>query len=561
MGKANVKTSRDIQTDYNAVRDMVESIWIAIVLAFVLRAFFIEAFIIPTGSMAPRLMGEHWDLQCPSCGYEYAYGWPSNIPQPPRSQKRIPEGARCPNCGFTYTNRQTGSKEQFVNAGDRVLVMKYLYDFRDPQPWDVVVFRNPQNNRENYIKRLVGLPGESIEIVHGDIFYKSGPPDSSDPWRIRRKPKKAQDAMWQVVFDNDYRPADDPSGKGWGKPTGEWDLAKFDGRRFEFAGTREGTIEFMADESAFLPRYGYNLPRSERDFIDDVRDICTDLKLAVTFVPKAEDARVSLELSSFEDRFRAEVGADGTIAVKHSPRLDGDEWETWPAKGIERMAVGRGHEIALTNVDFRLTLWVDDKPVFESTDDQYPHATNAHDYLTARMADASRTAVPRPEVRIGASGGASELLHVRLMRDVYYTSGRTDSISDTALCEFAKDLGARPGEPGWGSMGNPIYLERHPEDKDLDPFFVLGDNSPQSLDGRCWTKAAPTLRLWKHPDWNHAEMKPSQNREDALYELGTVPRYNLTGRALFVYWPSGFRIPGLEGLPIIPNVGRMRLIR
>jgi signal peptidase I len=504
----------------------------------------------------------------PSCQYEYAFGWPSTNPPPPRGEKAMPTYARCPNCGFTYTSRRTGATDQFVNAGDRVLVMKYLYNFRDPQPWDVVVFRNPQNNRENYIKRLIGLPGESIEIVHGDIFFKAGPPEGKEPWQIRRKPKKAQDAMWQVVFDNDYRPEESPSGKEWKELSGDWDIKQekqFDGRRFVFKGGQEGSIAFQSGDGAFLPQYGYNVPKSEKDFIDDDRDICTDLKLAVTFVPQAADAKVRLRLSSFEDRFEAEVCADGGVVVRHSPRLDGDEWNPWPAARIERMAVGQGHEIALTNVDFRLTLWVDDKPVFESSDDQYPHASDAHDFLKARMraADPAGPVVPKPEVRIGASGGASELLHVRLMRDVYYTSGRTQRLTDNPLYDYGKELGARGDEPGWGSMGNPIYLERHPEDKDLNPFFVLGDNSPQSLDGRCWTQAAPTLRLWKSLERDHAssDMKPHTNQEDALYKLGTVPRYNLTGRALFVYWPSGFRVPGLEGLPIIPNVGRMRLIR
>jgi signal peptidase I len=51
-----------------SIRDTVESIWIAIVLAFLLRAFLVEAFVIPTGSMAPRLMGVHRRLRCQSCG-------------------------------------------------------------------------------------------------------------------------------------------------------------------------------------------------------------------------------------------------------------------------------------------------------------------------------------------------------------------------------------------------------------------------------------------------------------------------------------------------------------
>jgi hypothetical protein len=47
--------------------------------------------------------------------------------------------------------------------------------------------------------------------------------------------------------------------------------------------------------------------------------------------------------------------------------------------------------------------------------------------------------------------------------------------------------------------------------------------------------------------------------DNVLYKLGTVPRYSMKGKAMFVYWPAGFRAFG--GWAIIPNVGRMRLIR
>ena len=47
------------QHELGVIRETIESVWVAIILAFVLRAFMIEAFVIPTGSMAPRLMGEH----------------------------------------------------------------------------------------------------------------------------------------------------------------------------------------------------------------------------------------------------------------------------------------------------------------------------------------------------------------------------------------------------------------------------------------------------------------------------------------------------------------------
>ena len=50
-------------------RETFESIVIAFILAFLFRTFEAEAFVIPTGSMAPTLMGAHKDLLCPNCGY------------------------------------------------------------------------------------------------------------------------------------------------------------------------------------------------------------------------------------------------------------------------------------------------------------------------------------------------------------------------------------------------------------------------------------------------------------------------------------------------------------
>src|SRR5437870_7195751 len=55
-------------------RETIESIVIAFVLAFLFRTFEAEAFVIPTGSMAPTLQGRHKDLKCPECGYWFRAG-------------------------------------------------------------------------------------------------------------------------------------------------------------------------------------------------------------------------------------------------------------------------------------------------------------------------------------------------------------------------------------------------------------------------------------------------------------------------------------------------------
>src|SRR5258708_40149664 len=52
-------------------RETIESIVVAFVLAFLFRTFEAEAFVIPTGSMALTLMGQHKDLECPECGFRF----------------------------------------------------------------------------------------------------------------------------------------------------------------------------------------------------------------------------------------------------------------------------------------------------------------------------------------------------------------------------------------------------------------------------------------------------------------------------------------------------------
>src|SRR3972149_6561028 len=65
------------------LRENIESIAFAIAIAFAIRYFVVEAFKIPTGSMAPTLLGEHKDVKCPNCGWSYYAG-------PPRGRTTCP---------------------------------------------------------------------------------------------------------------------------------------------------------------------------------------------------------------------------------------------------------------------------------------------------------------------------------------------------------------------------------------------------------------------------------------------------------------------------------------
>jgi len=206
-GESSGRIVGDYVPSQAAVRETIESIVIAFVLAFLFRTFEAEAFVIPTGSMAPTLMGRHKDLECPVCGYTYQVSASSEV-DPQTSALKGPgdmvAACTCPMCRYTMDlapGRQQDKAYQSFK-GDRILVSKFAYQFSEPQRWDVAVFKFPAEAKTNYIKRIVGLPGETLQISHGDVFTCR----EGMPLEIKRKLPRRLLAMLQPVFDNDFSP-------------------------------------------------------------------------------------------------------------------------------------------------------------------------------------------------------------------------------------------------------------------------------------------------------------------------------------------------------------------
>src|SRR5262249_15002466 len=174
-----------------------------------------EAFVIPTGSMAPTLYGQHRDVHCAKCGTRFAVG----VSSPPATDAEVRDGviipgyrshfAICPNADCRYAN-DVLVDEMF--AGDRILVNKFPYEFKDPQRWDVVVFKFPEQARTNYIKRLAGLPGEEVKLAGGNVWVR--PLGSKADWTIARKTPEKQRCLQLLVHDNDH-PARELLDAGW----------------------------------------------------------------------------------------------------------------------------------------------------------------------------------------------------------------------------------------------------------------------------------------------------------------------------------------------------------
>ena len=109
--------------------------------------------------------------------------------------------------------------------------LPFLPGSRPPERWDVVVFRYPEEPEVSYIKRLVGLPGETIRIYHGDIFIK---PPGGDTYALARKPLWHQAAMQIAVYDDRHQPrafAGKPQWRRWASENeGGWKVRRTRGK-------------------------------------------------------------------------------------------------------------------------------------------------------------------------------------------------------------------------------------------------------------------------------------------------------------------------------------------
>jgi len=455
------------------------------------------------------------------------------------------------------------SERVVPNAGDRILVLKWPYDlpgsWLGPQRWDVVVFKDPKDCKTNFIKRMIGLPGEVLEIIDGDIYTArretvpddiiaalSQPPPRSPQERrlnksqverlakvlkIQRKTQVAQSSLWMLHYNHDYMPRDLHARFGGFYNPPYWEGTSEAARKAWDATKPVVRFEPPDDQLYWLALkgkpiqdgYGYNSVNYGQRQRERARDV-GDVKLQFALLPGKGSGEIALRLSKGSDRFRVRIASDGVVRLEH-PRK-GDVWGLLKEARIAPLQAGKPLDVEYENLDYRVTLRIEGQRVLWTDGDQY-HP----DILKLLRPPYKDGRDQNAQVAIGCRGMAVEIHHLQVYRDVCYRSdfllGRPMRLDDRSL----------KGYPGWATATNPIYLRQTPPD-----YFCCGDNSPQSQDGRLWVDVCPMLR------------------ERGNYQYGTVPGDQLIGRAFFVYWPSGLRF-SKDTPAVIPNVGRMRIIR
>lgn len=533
------------------VKETLISIIIAFALAFVFRGFVIEAFLIPTGSMAPTLMGQHIRVADARDGYSWPASttledtWPDpTSPLPFQGRQAIPGRGTTPPIRIANPlTRQDLPEMHDVprRAGDRIFVMKYLASIYDPQRFDVVVFKNPTDPQVNFIKRLIGLPGEQIAIVDGDVFTRT--PEPTDPssanpwllpgWRVASKPERAQRAMWQPVFDSDFEPRPAAAGsyrRPWGSHDAGW---SFTDRAYAFAGPGPTTLSWDA-ETPIRDAYAYDETIRARTGSDDKFPVA-DLRIEFTVETSGTDLTISSVIEARGHAFRADI--QGTSAViRMRPVGSEGEW-TVLGKGTLRRGLVPGRPVRLEfwHADQGLSLWEEDEPVIPRVEYSWSPAERLMRSTLLGAEWAKRATEPAlltnpqiyipPRVRLECSGGAFTLHRLALSRDIYYQPGLYGGVNSQGLPH------SRSGTPSLATHpASTLSLSR-------DEFFCVGDNSPSSLDGRLWDAPDPWVRVIDD-------------------KIGVVHRDLLIGKAFFVYFPA----PNWRGKLPIPDFGRMRWI-
>jgi signal peptidase I len=428
--------------DHFSFRQFLASAILFAIIVLTIRAVAIEPFGVPTGSMAPTLLGNHKSCICPRCGCAIVVGAPNHHRGDPAAAHDVYSNAWCPNCYQGHLPLEPVPEA----AGDRLLVDKSVFDFRRPRRWEVAVFRNPSDLSKPYVKRVVGLPGEAIQIREGDIYVDE---------KLARKSLDQCRAMRIPVFDNDFQPAEGGWKMRWRRASNdpEWpQLAKdkslpdadehLEGSTLKWTG-RSGELDWLVyrhwlldeqREEAIRDWFAYNGGALHQE-LNDVHDFFVEFDIEVgpgsgTFAVKLYDGKTTVT---------AEIPIVARGAPPRGVRLLGVDQMPSSNEAVHLRDAG-SHHVEFAFVDRRVMLAIDHQEAFAPVD------------LKETL---NRNAVSRP-VWLGSQGLPVTVKHFRLYRDVYYSPNGRNAIYDA-----------------W-----PLKQ---------DEFFMLGDNSANSEDSRYWT--------------------------------------------------------------------------
>lgn len=314
--------------------------------------------------------------------------------------------------------------------GDRILVNKLG---RRPDRFDIVVFDGWQSERKNFVKRAVGLPGETVEIHSGDLYVDG---------RLVRKDGSAYEALLFGVFDMEDLRAyaarkaaqdgespedrlDEYLREDWIRDSGEW-VPHADALWISGTSAPDGPAELSwgdrIDDGIYDPRDAETGGGSE-----DVGDV----RVTAWLHAETPDGVAGIVLTHGDEEFEAVASADGSPLTL---RIGGQVVAEAPGVFLEP---GKSLDLRLSHVDRVVRVDVAGRTLLrhELPEPEFP----------GHLA-------PRAGVGLRVHRGSVSILPVRIERDIHWTSGEYDAVRRV-------ELGP-------------------------DEYFMLGDNSGNSQDSR-----------------------------------------------------------------------------
>ena len=112
----------------------------------------------------------------------------------------------------------SGSMENTIMTGDRVFGNRLAYRFGEPERGDIVIFKYPDNEEELYIKRVIGLPGDKVEIRDGLVYLNDSAKPLEEPY-LKETPV-GDYGPYQVPEDGYFMLGDN---RNWSKDSRFWE--------------------------------------------------------------------------------------------------------------------------------------------------------------------------------------------------------------------------------------------------------------------------------------------------------------------------------------------------
>ncbi|MED5330045.1 MAG: signal peptidase I [Planctomycetota bacterium] len=380
--------------------EQLEAIAIAIAMALVLKFFIVEAYQIPSGSMQPTIIGDS----------------------------------------------ASGIK-------DRILADKLVTMIRDPRRWEVMIFRFPLDERRLYVKRIVGLPGETMDILGGDVFIDGA---------IARKPDHVLDSVLKDVFTRGADGID--IGRAFSPEAGvsiQDTSATFPAEGQGWLSLRHPVRDVYTH--GYDPAWGITGPAVAQYSV-------SDLEMSLTARLGTTAQSMEIVLGSDEGDFIFQIPAEGSslpaqLTFQPEPTRQPQVLFSDPGLFIPR---DRSVEVVARDVDRRTVLTVNGEEWLRIDNDAAgPRALRPH----------------RATVKLGVVGGG-QVSDLRLRRDIWYlprgpgswaipedhyfglgdnTQGSLDSRTWETMTYPTAD-GPVSGFWFYSKPGNPIRSDSNPKD-------------------------------------------------------------------------------------------------